>query len=203
MNIMLDKFYYDALDEVGNIGMGNATTALSQIVGKSIKVSSSALAMLGFEDATDKNSGSMVGAVVKVVGDINGGFILMLNKHDAKTLSEMLLNNTEYEEDEYMKNSVVIEVANILAGTYYNALSKFLGINIIPSIPTMAEGSSNELLERCNNSLKGKIEHIFGLNTLFEIETGDDYQSLNGDMYMLLDSSSMQVLLDKIEKMRT
>lgn len=203
MNIMLDKFYYDALDEVGNIGMGNATTALSQIVGKNIKVSSSALAMIGLNDAASKSGQNMVGAVVKVVGDINGGFILMLNKADADNLSEMLLVNTEHEEDTYMKNSAVIEVGNILAGTYYNALSKFLNLNIIPSIPTMSEGNSNELLEKCNRSLKGKMEHIFGLNTLFEIETGDKYQSLSGDMYMLLDSGSMKVLLDKIEKMRT
>lgn len=95
------------------------------------------------------------------------------------------------------------EVGNILAGAYYNALSKFLNLNIIPSTPTMSEGHSSNLMEKCNKSLKGKMEHIFGLNTSFEIETVERYRILNGDMYMLLDSKSMKVLLDKIENMRT
>ncbi|GEM_PF-3343227 len=62
------------------------------------------------------------------------------------------------------------EVGNILADAYYNALSKFLNLNIIPSTPTMSEGHSSDLMEKCNKSLKRKMEHVFGLNTLFEIE---------------------------------
>ncbi|MDI3540198.1 MAG: chemotaxis protein CheC, partial [Methanolobus sp.] len=46
----------------------------------------------------------------------------------------MLRARTEYENDSYMKNSVSIEVANILAGTYCTALSRFPDISVTPSL---------------------------------------------------------------------
>jgi chemotaxis protein CheC len=203
MKIILDQFYYDALNEIGNIGMGNATTALSQLIGKTIKVSASELTSLDPDSISDNEDHSKTGAIVKVIGDLNGGFILMLNKRHSEVLSEMMLARTEYENDPYMRSSVVIEVANILAGTYCTALSKFLDMAVTPSLPVLAEGSPEDLLKKCGKYLNGKVDHIIGLTALFEIEAEDEYHSLSGDMYMLLDAASMRNILDRINKMRT
>ncbi|SFM15674.1 chemotaxis protein CheC [Methanolobus profundi] len=203
MNIVLDKFYYDALNEVGNIGMGNATTALSQLVDQSIKVSSSSLTLLDSKDITTKEDTDRVGAIVRVMGDMNGGFILIVRKQHSEILAEMLLKDTDQEDDEYLKTSAFVEVANILAGSYYNALSKFLNLSIIPSIPKISEGSPDEIFAKAKQHISGKMEHIFGLTTLFEIVGEDESHSLSGDMYMLLDSASLQTILGRIEEMRS
>ncbi|WP_407357053.1 chemotaxis protein CheC [Methanolobus sp. WCC5] len=203
MNIVLDKFYYDALNEVGNIGMGNATTALSQLVNKSIKVSSSALTLLSVRDISQNINKEWVGAIVRVMGDMNGGFILILREQHSEVLANMLLKGNNPEDDTYLKRSAFIEVANILAGSYYNALSKFLDLSIIPSIPTMSQGSHDEIFTKAKQHMNGKVEHIFGLTTLFEVTGEDEYHSLSGDMYMLLDSASLQSILERIEEMRT
>nr|WP_321496165.1 chemotaxis protein CheC [uncultured Methanolobus sp.] len=201
MNIVLDKFYYDALNEVGNIGMGNATTALSQLVGKSISVSGSSLTLLKAKDISENLNSEKIGAIVRVMGDMNGGFILVLGKTHSQVLADMLLKDSV--DDNYMKVSAFIEVANILAGSYYNALSKFLNLSIIPSIPTISEGTTDEIFEKAKKHMSGKIDHIFGLTTLFEIRGEDEYHSLSGDMYMLLDTASLQSVIDRIEEMRT
>ncbi len=203
MNIILDQFYFDALNEIGNIGMGNATTALSQLVGKAIKVSASELTSLDPTNITGDKEHIVTGAIVKVIGDLNGGFILMLDRRHSEVLSDMMLARTEYENDEYMKSSVVIEVTNILAGTYCTALSKFLDIAVTPSLPTIAEGDPEAILKKCGKYLNRKIEHIIGFTALFEIEAEDEYHSLSGDMYMLLDAPSMRTVIDSINKMRT
>jgi chemotaxis protein CheC len=203
MKIILDQFYYDALNEIGNIGMGNATTALSQLVGKAIRVSASELTSLEPEYISRHPDNSKSAAIVKIIGDLNGGFILMLNRRHSETLSEMLLARTEYENDSYMKNSVSIEVANILAGTYCTALSRFLDISVTPSLPVLAEGSPDDVLNKCGKYLNGKMDHIMGLTALFEIEAEDEYHSLIGDIYMLLDTASMRVIIDRINQMRT
>ncbi len=202
MKIILDQFYYDALNEIGNIGMGNATTALSQLIGKTIKVSASELTSLDPDSITDYEEHNKIGAIVKIIGDLNGGFILVLDERHSEVLSNMMLARTEYENDPYMKNSVVIEVANILAGTYCTALSKFLDLSVTPSLPVLAEGSPGDLLKKCGKYLNGKVDHIIGLTALFEIEAEDEYHSLSGDMYMLLDAASMKTILDRINKMR-
>lgn len=203
MKIILDQFYYDALNEIGNIGMGNATTALSQLVGKTIKVSASELTSLDPEYISGQPERIKAGAIVKVIGDLNGGFVLMLDKRHSEVLSEMMLARTEYEDDSYMKNSVAVEVANILAGTYCTALSKFLDISVTPSLPVLAEGNPDDMLKKCGKYLNRKVEHIIGLTALFEIEAEDEYHSLSGDMYMLLDATSMRTIIDRINKMRT
>jgi chemotaxis protein CheC len=202
MKIILDQFYYDALNEIGNIGMGNATTALSQLIGKTIKVSASELTSLDPDSITDHEEHNKIGAIVKIIGDLNGGFILVLDERHSEVLSNMMLAHTEYENDPYMKNSVVIEVANILAGTYCTALSKFLDLSVTPSLPVLAEGSPSDLLKKCGKYLNGQVDHIIGLTALFEIEAEDEYHSLSGDMYMLLDAASMKTILDRINKMR-
>jgi chemotaxis protein CheC len=202
MNIVLDKFYYDALNEVGNIGMGNATTALSQLVGKSVQVSGSSLTLLKDKDISENLNSEKIGAIVRVMGDMNGGFILILGKNHSGVLTDMLLKDSPAE-DNYMKISAFIEVANILAGSYYNALSKFLNLSIIPSIPVISEGTTDEIFEKSKKHMSGKIDHIFGLKTLFEIKGEDEYHSLSGDMYMLLDTASLQSIIDRIEEMRT
>ncbi|WP_094228409.1 chemotaxis protein CheC [Methanolobus psychrotolerans] len=203
MNIVLDKFYYDALNEVGNIGMGNATTALSQLVDKSINVSSSALTLLSAQDISKNANKDRIGAIVRVMGDMNGGFILIIRKHHSEALAEMLLKNNASEDDDYMKKSAFIEVANILAGSYYNALSKFLNLAIVPSVPKISEGTADEIFTKAKQHINGKMEHVFGLTTLFEVAGEDEYHSLSGDMYMLLDSASLQSILGRIEEMRT
>ncbi|MDN5310808.1 MAG: chemotaxis protein CheC [Methanolobus sp.] len=203
MKIILDQFYYDALNEIGNIGMGNATTALSQLVGKTIKVSASELTSLEPEYISGHPDNSKSAAIVKIIGDLNGGFILMLSKKHSEVLSGMMLARTEYENDSYMKNSVAIEVANILAGTYCTALSRFLDISVTPSLPVLAEGSPDDVLNKCGKYLNGKVDHIMGLTALFEVEAEDEYHSLSGDIYMLLDTASMKVVIDRINQMRT
>ncbi|MDI3540199.1 MAG: chemotaxis protein CheC [Methanolobus sp.] len=87
MKIILDQFYYDALNEIGNIGMGNATTALSQLVGKAIRVSASELTSLEPEYISRHPDNSKSAAIVKIIGDLNGGFILMLNRRHSVSLS--------------------------------------------------------------------------------------------------------------------
>ncbi len=202
MDIVLEKFYYEALNEVGNIGMGNATTALSQLVDRSIKVSSSSLTLAKDAEITNNSDTGKLGAIVRVMGDMNGGFILIIEKDRSDILVDMLLKEV-IEEDNYMKRSAFIEVANILAGSYYNALSKFLDLSIVPSIPTISEGSSDEIFRKAKKLMNGKMEHVFGLTTLFDIEGEDEYHNLSGDMYMMLDSASLRSVIARIEEMRT
>lgn len=203
MNIVLDKFYYDALNEIGNIGMGNATTALSQLVNKTITVSGSSLTLLDARDLSKNVRLDRVGAIVRVMGDINGGFILSIRKQHSEALIEMLIKDGGQADDEYLRTSAFVEVSNILAGSYYNALSKFLNISIVPSLPKLSEGTSDEIFTKAKQHINGKMEHVFGLTTLFEVMGEDEYHSMGGDMYMLLDSASLQTILERIEEMRT
>ncbi|MCK5661090.1 MAG: chemotaxis protein CheC [Methanosarcinales archaeon] len=204
MDIILDNFHYDALNEVGNIGMGNATTALSQLVGKGVRVSIPSLMVVDTQNIIDKTEDiDVVGIIIKVVGDISGGNMLLFKKSHAESLADILLLDTAYEDDEEMRLSVINEVANILVGSYFNALSKFLDLNVLPSIPYQTQGSTSDIFKLADTRLSCNIDHILALTTMFEIDTASSYQTVDGDMFMMLDSVSINTILDRIDRMRS
>ena len=204
MEIELNEFHYDALNEVGNIGMGNATTALSQLIGKRVRVSTPSLMVVDTESIIDRTKDiEVVGTIVKIVGDVNGGNMILYQKKHADMLADILLEGTDHKNDSEMRKSVLSEVCNILAGSYLNALSKFLDLTVLPSIPYQTEGSSADIFEMADSRLNCDIDHVLSLTTMFEIEAANISKTIDGDMFMMLDSNSLKVILDKIDRMRT
>ena len=204
MEIGFNEFHYDALNEVGNIGMGNATTALSQLVGKRVRVSTPSLMVVDTESIIDRTKDiEVVGTIVKIVGDVNGGNMILYQKKHADMLADILLEGTDHKNDSEMKRSVLSEVCNILAGSYLNALSKFLDLTVLPSIPYQTEGSSADIFEMADSRLNCNIDHILALTTMFEVEDVIISKTIDGDMFMLLDSKSLDVILNTIDRMRT
>lgn len=204
MEIGFNEFHYDALNEVGNIGMGNATTALSQLVGKGVRVSMPSLMVVDTESIIDRTKDiEVLGTVVKIVGDVTGGNMIIYQKKHADMLADILLEGTGHEDDIDMRRSVLSEVCNILAGSYLNALSKFLNLNILPSIPYQTEGFSSDIFEMADDRLNCDIDHILALTTMFEVEDANISKTIDGDMFMLLDSKSLKVILNTIDRMHT
>ena len=204
MEIELNEFHYDALNEVGNIGMGNATTALSQLVGKGVRVSMPSLMVVDTENIIENTKDiEVVGTIVKIVGDISGGNMILYQKKHADVLVDLLLEGTDQQNDIEMRKSVLSEICNVLAGSYLNALSKFLDLTVLPSIPYQTEGSSADIFEMADSRLNCDIDHVLSLTTMFEIEAANISKTIDGDMFMMLDSNSLKVILDKIDRMRT
>ena len=204
MEIELNEFHYDALNEVGNIGMGNATTALSQLVGKGVRVSMPSLMVVDTENIIENTKNiEVVGTIVKIVGDISGGNMIIYQKKHADMLVDILLEGTDHQNDIEMRKSVLSEICNVLAGSYLNALSKFLDLTVLPSIPYQTEGSSADIFEMADSRLNCDIDHVLSLTTMFEIEAANISKTIDGDMFMMLDSNSLKVILDKIDRMRT
>ena len=204
MEIELNEFHYDALNEVGNIGMGNATTALSQLVGKGVRVSMPSLMVVDTDGIIENTKDiEVVGTIVKIVGDISGGNMLLYQKKHADMLIDILLEGTDQQNDIEMRKSVLSEICNVLAGSYLNALSKFLDLTVLPSVPYQTEGSSADIFEMADSRLNCDIDHILSLTTMFEIEAENISKTIDGDMFMMLDSKSLKVILDTIDRMRT
>lgn len=204
MDIDIDEFQYDALQEIGNIGIGNATTALSQLIGKRVMVSSPSLMVVDTQRINENTSNvEIVGTVVRIVGDISGGNLIAFQKNTAESFVDILLQDTPYKSDKEMRKSVLNEAANILAGSYFNALSKFLDMAVLPSLPSQMQGSSTEIFEMVENQLNCRIDHVLSLTTMFEVETVSANKTVDGDMFLLLDSKSLKTILERIDRMRT
>lgn len=204
--LQLTNFQVDALNEVGNIGIGSATTALSQLVDKRVQLSLTHVQLIDSASiiANIPDSITMTGMMVRMMGDIQGAMLFLFEFKNAVVLSDLLLKDTKYETDPNMHQSALSEVGNILTGAYLNSLHKFLDLAIVPSIPHVATGSIAEVLEEASTEAGRDIDKILSIETMFMVHSVGHESGLNtlyGDMFMLLDSKSLQTVLDSIDNL--
>ncbi len=138
----MSQEYYDVLKELGNIGAGNATTALAQMLQCKVDMSVPQVKLLEFKDVATLMGGEeqlMAGIYLGVEGDINGSIMFLLEQKSARHLVGKLMGMTiEGEEFTEMEISALQEVGNIITGSYLNSLSMMTNLKICPAIPSLA-----------------------------------------------------------------
>lgn len=142
--------YYDILKELGNIGAGNATTALAQMLQCKVDMSVPQVNLLEFKELGAAMGGEeqiMAGIYLGVEGDITGSIMFLLEKNSAKYLVGKLMGmSSEGEEFSEMEFSALKEVGNIITGAYLNSLSTLTNLVIYPSIPDLTVDMAGAIL---------------------------------------------------------
>lgn len=133
--------YFDVLKELGNIGAGNATTALAQLMQTKVDMSVPRVQLLEFKELGEAMGGEelvMAGIYLAIEGDINGSIMFLLEKKAAKHLVGKLIG-MESQEDDFteMEFSALKEVGNIITGAYLNSLSSITNLMIQSSVPDL------------------------------------------------------------------
>ena len=83
-DVTLEKMsneYFDVLKEIGNIGAGNATTALAQLMQCKVDMSVPQVKMLEFKEVGEMMGGEeeiMAGIYLGIEGDITGSIMFLL-----------------------------------------------------------------------------------------------------------------------------
>ena len=134
--------YFDVLKELGNIGAGNATTALAQMLQCKVDMSVPQVKLLEFKDVATLMGGEeqlMAGIYLGVEGDITGSIMFLLEQKSARHLVGKLMGMpTEGDTFTEMEISALQEVGNIITGSYLNSLSMMTNLKIYPTIPSLA-----------------------------------------------------------------
>lgn len=147
----MNNMQFDVLKEIGNIGAGNATTALSTMINSKIDMQVPKVALLEFKELAEAIGGAdsiVVGILITLEGEINGMMMFMIEEADAYRLVNILMgqpidNRGEFSELEY---SALKEIGNIISGAYLSSLSTLTGIRIDASIPYMSIDMAGAIL---------------------------------------------------------
>jgi len=139
----LDNMNFDVLTEIGNIGAGNAVTALSQMINAKVDMYVPQVKMLTFQQLANVIGGEetlVAGIMLSLEGDIEGSMLFMLGSEDAHRLVEQLLGMKPQADDTFseMEMSALMELGNIITGAYLSAISKMTNLTISPSVPYLS-----------------------------------------------------------------
>lgn len=139
----LNDMQLDVLKEIGNIGSGNATTALSSMIGKMVDIEVPRVQFLKFQDAIDAAGGAeknIAGVLVRINGDIDGMILFLfefaLIDYILGNLFGKKIENIDQLDD--IDRSALKEIGNIMASSYVNAIAQLAGMNIFVDIPELA-----------------------------------------------------------------
>ena len=141
--------YFDVLKEIGNIGAGNATTALATMLQCKVDMKVPQVRMMEFKDVGALLGGEeqeLAGAYLSVEGDITGSILFLVQKGVALHLVSKLMGGMGGDEFGEMERSAFKEISNIVTGSYLNALSTMTNMCIYPSIPDLAIDMAGAIL---------------------------------------------------------
>lgn len=149
----VSETYFDVLKEIGNIGSGNAMTALSQLLQCKVDMTVPQVKLLEFKDVGLLMGGEeqiMLGVYLAVEGDITGSIMFLVEKEAAKHLVNKMLTSMgmpcEGDEFSEMGLSAMKEISNIITGAYLNSLSVLTNLKIVPSVPSLCLDMAGAIL---------------------------------------------------------
>ena len=177
----VNSMYMDVLKEIGNIGAGNATTAIAGMLGTTMKMEVPRVLLMGI--------------FLEVTNDISGSMMFLMKLPAAHFLVNKLMGRPQdYNEPfDEMDLSAMKEIGNIIAGAYLSALSTMTNLKILPSIPYIAVDMAASIL-----SVPAIQFGQYGDNALFiETEFGDDIM-MNGYFILMPDPDSYDNILSAL-----
>lgn len=143
--------YFDVLRELGNIGAGNATTALSQMLNCKVDMMVPQVKLLEFKEIGEFIGGEeqlMAGVYVMVNGDIAGSMMFLLEQQAAHSLVSKLMMTEPNLEGGFseMEWSALKEIGNIIVSSYLNSLATMTNMKIVSSVPDLNIDMAGALL---------------------------------------------------------
>lgn len=203
----------DLLREIGNIGAGNAATALSNLVKKTIDMRVPNVKILSFDEITEFIGGAeevVVSVFLRIEGDIPGNMFFFLGLDEAKRLVESMMGKSEVSEVSEeglfseMELSAIQEVGNILSGSYLSALADFTKLNLQPSVPALAIDMAAAVLSYGLIEAGKAGDYALVIDTSFldetktEDEANTEEKNIKGQFVLLPDPDSFSILFEAL-----
>ena len=194
----VNDMYVDVLKEIGNIGAGNATTAMANMLNIRINMDVPRVELLTFQElgsAICPEDESIVGIYLEVTDDITGSMMFLMKLDSAHYLVNRLMGrDPDYKEDfTEMDLSAIKEIGNIIAGSYLSALSSMTNLTISPTIPYVAIDMAAAIL-----SVPACMFGQYGDNALLiETQFGDEVM-IEGYFILLPELDSYDKILSAL-----
>lgn len=137
----------DALREIGNVGAGNAATALGELLDKTVMIDIPRVRPLCLDETSPSdffNEPAQISIAIysKISGALKGGTLMLFSKKDSLLMSDALLQRNPGSKTDTLTPidiSALSESAYIFSCAYLSALGGLLNLpQLSPAIPQVA-----------------------------------------------------------------
>lgn len=197
----LGEAQLDAVREIANIGAGHAATALSQVMQRTIMISVPDVRITRLEevDSLLGEPDDVVAAVMmKILGDATGRTVQVFPGDSAVKLTSLMLGSPApsfpdgFDE---MHQSALKEVGNIIIGAYLNALSSFMGLLLIMSVPSIAIDMAGAIMTTSYLNFGEHRDHVLSISV--EMSVGGE--QVRAYFVVIPDDASLRRVLRQVK----
>ena len=195
--------YLDVFKEIGNIGAGNAATALAGILNRRVSMSVPDASEVPFNEIVNVLDGPetlVAGILISFSGDLNGYNLLLLGMKDAMAILSQVLDQPlrDCESPDFqltdMERDTILEISNILVGSFLSAISSFTGLSFIPTVPQIAVDMLGAIISIATVEYGRIGDTVLFLKTQLDDLSGD----ISGHFFLIPDYNSYKILLKSL-----
>ncbi len=192
----LSEEQYDALREIANIGMGKASSALADLVGRTILISvpqAVCVPISHLPGVLRDPETVTAGIYLQVTGEVAGHATFIFEVGSAHRLAGTLLGVPEVALDE-VTASALMEIGNIMLSAYLTAISDFTGLQLLPSPPVMAVDMGCAILSAVIANMQSLDDYAVTIAT----DIYDPEGLISGTFVFLPEPGGIQRILESV-----
>ncbi|WP_297517682.1 chemotaxis protein CheC [uncultured Clostridium sp.] len=192
----LTEMQLDALREISNIGAGNAVTALSTLLGRSVDMKVPLIKVIGIEEIYDNIDleKMVVGVSIEAKGELQGNILFLLKEDVAFDIINKFVEKTDEVFGEFGE-SVICEFGNIISSTYMNAVSEFTGLSMIAGVPAIAHDIAGAMIPTMFIASLEDADKILEIKIILKDYDGEE---IGADFYYLPKPDSLEKIFKSI-----
>ena len=193
----------DAIREVGNIGTGNAATALSKLIGRTVDMDVPVAELVPiYEVAAHYGSPEtpVCAVLVRTEEEFSCSLIFMIEEEKANVLADLIIpmdiSGMDEEQQLEIRNSALSEQGNIILGAFLNALAQITGWVLPTTTPAVARDMLGSIMDLVASMFGVIGDSAMLVKTSLNIKDLDD--ELGGTVIMVPDPGALETLLSKL-----
>jgi len=202
----LSKQEITEFKKVGDVGAKKASHSLSVLINEKVTVkavNARALPVEEIAEVTGEPENISTTVILRVVGDVAGNILLIFPQENALGLADLLACRSIGTTKRFNKldESALKETGNILSGSFLAALTDYLNVSMVESIPDLATGMTKATVDQVLAEFGQRAEKALAFEVDFELIS--ESESVSAFFFLLLDlTSAAKVLKTVRRKMR-
>lgn len=197
----------DVLQELGNIGAGNAATSLSSMLNEKVDMDVPKVRIISFDDAVASFGGAenlVAGVLLSFEGmddeskAIKGMLLFLVDLECANDIISLLTGGMYVDdgspESEEMKKSVLQEIGNIMGAAYINSIATLTGFPLNISVPYLAIDMVGAILSIPIAEFGALSDTVLFIEEAFKGEQRD----INSSMSLFAGSDTVNTIMKRL-----
>lgn len=199
----LSPLQRDAFQEIANIGAGNATIALANLINSKIEVNAPATRLVTLGDIPEivgHPEDTIITAYMKVLGGAPGIFLIIFPEDDVFGLLELITGQKtgKVKKLGHLEQLTIMQLATILSSSYFYALSRFIKTRIVPEQPQLICDMRDAVLNSIKSIFDKTCENSFLIKTELTVA---GMTKGKGHLFFIPNPETFDVVLDAINIM--